>query len=267
MNSTEFPQVEAAQSLPFELPDLLALAESELAAHPMRTTSSGQAEYATPTPDQEGVYNATADSIFDAVGVAKEDVIEHWERPLFHGTPVPTVRLQRAVDVAAVAQEFAYDQAAPADEVQTTTATMLDDFRALSARAVADGDFRETSEYSCRRKAMTMVLEGAVRELGRRNNLGDDLTPTNLQDIQDATGLKLVDSEPHSFVFKSVIPARISSGATSQPRPRREELATQDYYRIPELAGPHAPHRGQWVPGRIGSFVLDPRYTGGVLPR
>lgn len=275
--------IEAApQVLP--LPDQLATAQDMLVAHPLTEEFSERVAQDTLGADEETAYNAVADGIFDALGVPGEEAVESWESGYRNlGTSTAILRLRRAADTAAAAAEFGFDRDAPEDDLRGATSSVLEDLSALRGRAIQDSAFKESPEYSDRRRALTLLAESGIRELGRRNNVGDDLTPRNLQAVQDATGLHLVESGPHDMVFRAVITSHPSrrgeAGQHHQEhekpvvRPRQPEKPGEmhDWYYIPAIAGPNVPRHpalgSGWVPGRLGHFALDPRYTGGRLPR
>ncbi|HKX72730.1 MAG TPA: hypothetical protein VJM32_01810 [Candidatus Saccharimonadales bacterium] len=265
---------------PASLADQLAEADELLARHPLTESFADRIEQDTLLPEEEAAYNAVADGIFDSIGVVGEEAVEPWEAGYDNmGTSVAILRLNRAADVAAAADEFDFSRDAPDEDLRTSTSTILDALGAVQNRAANDRSYRESREHRERSRALTLLAEAGARELGRRNDVGDDLTSGNLRAIQEATGVRLVESEPHSAIFRGrITPRPYRSRDTGRhhqrhnvPRARASRSASvkesHDYYRIPELAGPNVPHRNGWVPGRIGHFALDPRYTSGRLPR
>jgi hypothetical protein len=261
------------------LADQLAGADELLARHPITESYADRVAQDTLLPEEEVAYNAVADGIFDSLGVVREEAVESTEARYDNmGTSPAILRLNRAADVAAAADEFDFSRDAPEEDLRVSTSTILDEANTLRSRAANDNEYRESRGYHERHRALTLLAEAGVRELGRRHDLGDDLTSRNLQAIQDVTGVHLVESEPHSAIFRGRITPRAygsrDTGRHHQQhnvrrvQPRRPEAnGSSDYYRIPALAGPNVSHRGGLVPGRIGHFALDPRFTGGRLPR
>jgi hypothetical protein len=262
------------------LTDQLAEADELLAQHPLTESFSDRVKQDTLLPEEEATYNAVADDIFDSLGIVREEAVESWEVGYDNmGTSPAILRLNRAADVAAAAEEFDYNRDAPEEDLRVSTSTILDALDAVQGRAVNDKTYRLSREYSERRRALTLLAEGGVRELGRRHDLGDDLTSSNLRAIEGVTGVHLVESAPHSMVFRGRITPRTSSSRETgrhhsrqgEPRVRSRHPVqveeSHDYYYLPELAGSNVPHHNGSVPGRIGHFALDPRYTEGRLPR
>jgi hypothetical protein len=281
--SVHYEARHAAETAPQHTPlaDQLAEADELLARHPITESFADRIEQDTLLPEEEVTYNAVADGIFDSLGIVREEAVEPTEARYDNmGTSPAILRLNRAADVAAAADEFDFSRDAPEEDLRASTSMILDEANALQDRAANDNEYRGSRGYHERHRALTILAEAGARELGRRHDLGDDLTSGNLRAIQEATGVQLVESEPHAAIFRGrITPRAYGSHDTgrhhqqhnvrrAQPRrPARGTDGSADYYRIPELAGAHVPHRGGWVPGRIGHFALDPRYTGGRLPR
>lgn len=252
--------------------DQFEFAQDMLAAHPQVGSFSERVEQDTLVPEQEAKYGSAADDIFDTLGIPAKEVIDSWETTSREniGTPSPVLRLRRAADAALTASAFGFDLHGPEESLRSVTATMLEDIDTLRTRAANDAAYRESREYSQISKVLILLAESGVRELGRRNNLGDSLTASNLTAVQEATGVRIIKSKPGATVFSSIITSR-HQAQRLQPETSKDGQRIHTSYYLPHLAGPNVPSRtidgkSGWVPARIGSFVLDARYTGNKLP-
>lgn len=214
---------------------------------------------------QEAALCQAAATIFDTLGVSQdEDVVGSWEYTSGANIRMPraAVLLRRASDVAGEAIALGYDPTLPEDDLRTKATKLVEDYKAYTDENIHKKD--TDPRYGERRAAKRLLIESAARELARRNGLDDTLTATSMRQIQGVTGMPLVARDDH-FLFVGVIPPRVNVLPRTPHRPATG--VSSDWYYAPELAGPQTPHSGGYVPGRIGHFVLDPRYTGGQLPR
>lgn len=267
--SKHAPEVES-QAAP--LLDQFEVAQDMLAAHPWRESIIDRLEQDTLSPDQEADYTTVANTIFDTLGVPREEAIDSWEIGYDNaGTSPAVLRLRRAADVAYAASAFGFDRDAPEEDLRIVTGSILEDLDGLRMRAINDSVYKESREYKQTLRALTLLAESGVRELGRRNGLGDSLTSSNLKAVQEATGVRIIKSEPGASLFLPIISSRPQASRV-QPTLPKGGPRFQTYYYLPHLAGPNVPHatingKPGWVPARIGGFVLDASYTGGKLPR
>jgi hypothetical protein len=190
-------------------PEVSPLAEQLINAQIELTLHRPAEEGLTPTltPEDQAACNEVANGIFDSLGIPRDEALEPGESGLGWNSriPVPMQRVRRAADVATAAIELGFDRDAPNEALQDVATTLIDRIHELRGRANKDHHYKDSGEYTKARRPLDLLLQSAVSELGRRHDLGDDLSIRNIQAIQEATGLRLVQSEPWEDVFRSII--------------------------------------------------------------
>ena len=264
------------------LPEQLAQADAMLAN--FGVTAEAQNGINEIDDEQAAAYTEVSDTIFDSLGILRDEAISSGENTSSDnfGVPEATIRLRRAADVASEALRLGYNRDAPDDELRATANLLIDDLDAFKRDGDSFAGGRNGGRFGRLRRAKELLIESAVSELGRRQGLDDDLSSSNLQAIQDETGVRIVTSEPWRAIFSSVIDTRkranTSTGRHHRQAPPRQTVVARVSYSSRQEDDPldglysgrptYYPYRGSQYPvvaidphaGSRGGYVVQTPY-------